>query len=56
MPVANAIVKTAAPDQAVGLDLGLKDTVATSDGEKLEAGGMFCQRNLELGQGTSADS
>ena len=32
-------------NQEVGLDLGLKDTVATSDGEKLEAGRFY--RDIE---------
>jgi IS605 OrfB family transposase len=35
-----------AQNDAVGLDLGLKDTVSTSDGEKLEAGHFY--RNIEL--------
>jgi IS605 OrfB family transposase len=34
-----------AQNEEVGLDLGLKDTVATSDGEKLEAGHFY--RNIE---------
>ena len=42
LPVAQA----AARDEAVGLDLGLKTTVTTSDGERLEAGRFY--RNIEL--------
>jgi IS605 OrfB family transposase len=34
-----------APKAAVGLDLGLKDTVATSDGAKLQSGHFY--RNIE---------
>ena len=45
MPVAVARIPTVAAHEAVGLDLGLKDTVATSDGEKLEAGHFY--RNIE---------
>jgi IS605 OrfB family transposase len=36
---------TAAPMDAVGIDLGLKDTAVTSDGERLAAG--RCYRDLE---------
>ena len=39
------IAQTAARDEAVGLDLGLKTAVTTSDGEKLEAGRFY--RNIE---------
>jgi len=45
VPVEVALCETAAPMEAVGLDLGLKDTVATSDGEKLEAGHFY--RSIE---------
>jgi IS605 OrfB family transposase len=45
VPVAVARIPTVAALDAVGLDLGLKDTVATSDGEKLEAGHFY--RNIE---------
>jgi putative transposase len=45
LPVEEAICETAAPNDAVGLDLGIRDTVATSDGEKLEAGHFY--RSIE---------
>src|ERR1700731_1800410 len=37
-PVERRLALSRAEDEAVGLDLGLKDTVATSDSQKLEAG------------------
>lgn len=43
--VARSTERSYAPRQAVGLDLGLKETVATSDGQKLEAGQFY--RNIE---------
>jgi putative transposase len=45
LPVEEPLCETAAPKEAVGLDLGLKDTVATSDGDKLEAGHFY--RSIE---------
>jgi putative transposase len=45
VPVAREVCPTVAPNEAVGLDLGLKDTVATSDGEKLQAGHFY--RSIE---------
>jgi putative transposase len=45
LPVAYPAVHTIAPKEDVGLDLGLKDTVATSDGDKLGAGHFY--RNIE---------
>jgi IS605 OrfB family transposase len=45
LPAEVAVVSTVALREAVGLDLGLKDTVATSDGEKLEAGRFY--RHIE---------
>ncbi len=41
LPVAYEPQDSPAAKAAVGLDLGLKDTVATSDGEKLEAGNFY---------------
>jgi putative transposase len=38
LPVERAVSDTPAPLEAVGIDLGLKDTATTSDGEKLLAG------------------
>jgi IS605 OrfB family transposase len=43
LPAARAATASVAKSEAVGLDLGLKDTVATSDGEKLEAGHFYRQ-------------
>jgi putative transposase len=34
LPVEGEVLQSVAPKEAVGLDLGLKDTVATSDGDK----------------------
>src|SRR5580692_3475461 len=45
LPVEQAVSQTAALKEAVGLDLGLKDTVATSDGDRLEAGHFY--RHIE---------
>ena len=45
LPVERGASQPIAPKEAVGLDLGLKDTVATSDGDKLHAGHFF--RNIE---------
>jgi putative transposase len=45
LPVEVALCDTAAPKEDVGLDLGLRETVATSDGDKLEAGHFY--RNIE---------
>jgi putative transposase len=45
LPVEQEVVQVPALKESVGLDLGLKDTVATSDGEKLEAGHFY--RNIE---------
>lgn len=38
VPVTTTAEQTTAPLKAVGIDLGLKDTAVTSDGERLEAG------------------
>jgi putative transposase len=45
LPVAQPVAQSVAPQPAVGLDLGLKDTAATSDGDKLEAGHFY--RSIE---------
>ena len=37
LPVERAVVESVAPLEAVGIDLGLKDAAATSDGDKLNA-------------------
>jgi len=41
LPVGYPVAQSSAPDEAVGLDLGLKNTVATSDGDKLEAAQFY---------------
>ena len=41
LPVEAAVSRTPAPKEDVGLDLGLRETVATSDGDKLEAGHFY---------------
>jgi IS605 OrfB family transposase len=38
LPVQMAVAQKAAPREAVGIDLGLKDIAVTSEGERLEAG------------------
>jgi putative transposase len=45
LPVKQTLERRAAAKEEVGLDLGLKDTVATSDGEKLQAGHFY--RSIE---------
>lgn len=46
LPVAREVSQSVAPREAVGIDLGLKDIAATSDGNKLQAGHFY--RNIEL--------
>jgi putative transposase len=46
LPTTPKVFQSVAQKEAVGLDLGLKDIVATSDGEKLEAGHFY--RSIEL--------
>ncbi|MGC2033030.1 MAG: transposase, partial [Steroidobacteraceae bacterium] len=45
LPIEQAVEPSVAPHEAVGLDLGLKDTAATSDGDELEAGHFY--RHIE---------
>jgi len=45
LPVGSEVSHSAAPKEAVGIDLGLKDIAATSDGDKLQAGHFY--RNIE---------
>jgi putative transposase len=45
LPVEVAVEQTAAPCEAVGIDLGLKAVAVTSDGERCEAG--RCYRGIE---------
>ncbi len=50
IPVERAIAPRAAKDQDVWLDLGLKDIVATSDGERLEAGRFYQDLECKIAQ------
>jgi putative transposase len=45
LPVEQPVEQRPAPEESVGIDLGLKDIAVTSDGERLEAGRFF--RGLE---------
>jgi hypothetical protein len=50
LPVAYELEESTALREAVGLELGLKDTVATSDGEKLEAGNFYRRIEQKIAQ------
>jgi len=50
LPVERSIEQCAATSDAVGLDLGLKTTVATSDGDKLEAGRFYRAIERQIAQ------
>jgi putative transposase len=41
LPVERAVEPRPAPEESVGIDLGLKDIAVTSDGERLEAGRFY---------------
>jgi putative transposase len=41
LPVERAVARSVAPLEAVGIDLGLRETAATSDGDKLLAGQFY---------------
>jgi putative transposase len=43
--VAHSVEQTLAPNEAVGIDLGLRETAATNDEDRLEAGHFY--RNIE---------
>jgi putative transposase len=45
LPVEREVSESVAPKEAGGIDLGLKDIAATSDGDKLHAGHLY--RNIE---------
>lgn len=53
VPVERVVAPRAPKNQEVGLDLGLKDTVATSDGEKLEAGRFYRDIEQKIARGTA---
>jgi putative transposase len=50
LPVERPIEQREANRDAVGLDLGLKTTVATSDGDKLEAGNFYRSIEAQIAQ------
>jgi putative transposase len=50
MPVEYSVEQTVAPNEAVGLDLGLRETAATSDGDKLEAGHFYRKIEHKIAQ------
>jgi IS605 OrfB family transposase len=50
LPVAVEATNMPAPRERVGIDLGLKDTVTTSDGDKLEAGRFYRGIEAKLAQ------
>ena len=49
LPVKVTVEPTVAPREAVGIDLGLKDTAVTSDGERLEALRFYREAQHRLG-------
>jgi putative transposase len=50
LPIDCPVETIPAPKAAIGLDLGLKSTVATSDGERLEAGQFYRSIELKIAQ------
>jgi putative transposase len=50
LPVELPVEQCAATSEAAGLDLGLKTTVATSDGDKLEAGHFYRSIEQQIAQ------
>jgi putative transposase len=50
LPVAYEVEDSEAPKEDIGMDLGLKDTAATSDGEKLEAGHFYRRIEQRIAQ------
>jgi putative transposase len=50
VPTERSLVPRIPKNEDVGLDLGLTDTVATSDGEKLEAGRFYRDIEQKIGQ------
>jgi putative transposase len=50
LPVKVTVEPTVAPREAVGIDLGLKDTAVTSDGERLEALRFYREAQHQLGR------
>jgi putative transposase len=54
LPVERLMAPSVAKNEEVGLDLGLRDTVATSDGEKLEAGRFYRDIERKIAQAGEA--
>ena len=50
VPVEYPMAQTVAPNEVVGLDLGLRETAAASDGQKLEAGQFYRKIEQKLAQ------
>jgi hypothetical protein len=50
LPVSYEVEKSIAPEEDVGIDLGLKDTAATSDGDTLEAGHFYRKIEQRIAQ------
>jgi putative transposase len=50
LPFEVCVEKTVAPRESVGIDLGVKDTAVTSDGERLEPGRFYREAQRRLGQ------
>jgi len=50
LPVPFEVQDSVASKEAVGIDLGLKDTAATSDGEKLQAGYFYRRIEQQIAQ------
>ena len=50
LPVDYAATSSAAPRESVGIDLGLKQTAVTSEGERLECGRFYRQREAQIAQ------
>lgn len=50
LPVSLEVNRSVAPKAEVGIDLGVKDIAATSDGEKLEAGHFYRRNEQKIAQ------
>jgi putative transposase len=50
LPVEEPVEQRPAPEESVGIDLGLKDIAVTSDGERLEAGRFYRRLETRIAQ------
>jgi putative transposase len=50
LPIRVPVEQTTAPEEAVGIDLGLKDTAVTSDGERLQASRYYQSLEQKIAQ------